>query len=235
MIESFKLPFIFDVTDVAANLDNFVNAEWLPHFNTSYYSGNWNGLSLRNPGGNANSLYPAPNMISEYLDTPLMAHFPSVLKILKKIECPVNSVRFLRLEKGAVIKEHFDNALSFEDGEVRLHIPIRTNDKIEFISNGHLLPLQAGECWYINASLPHSVANRGDTDRIHLVLDCSVNDWVRTFFPKVDPNLKDNGMSSIRSEKDIDSMIELLQNMATPTSLKMAEDLIANKKPKSMS
>ena len=35
------------------------------------------------------------------------------------------------------------------------------------------------ECWYHNLNLPHWVAIRGATDRIHLVIDCVVNDKLR--------------------------------------------------------
>jgi hypothetical protein len=31
--------------------------------------------------------------------------------------------------------------------------------------------------------MPHSVENRGDTDRIHLVLELEVNEWLRKMFP----------------------------------------------------
>jgi len=31
--------------------------------------------------------------------------------------------------------------------------------------------------------MPHSVENRGDTDRIHLVLELEVNEWLRSIFP----------------------------------------------------
>jgi hypothetical protein len=36
-----------------------------------------------------------------------------------------------------------------------------------------------GECWYLRLSDPHRVANRGETDRVHLLIDCRVNDWLR--------------------------------------------------------
>jgi len=35
-----------------------------------------------------------------------------------------------------------------------------------------------GECWYLDFNLPHYVDNRSSDDRIHLVVDCHVNDWV---------------------------------------------------------
>lgn len=229
MIESFQLPLHFETSGLRAELEKLGNSKWIAHFNTSYYSGNWNGLALRSPGGKAESIYPMPNSIEKYEDTLLMDAFSSVRKILQTFECPVTSVRFLRLEKGAIIKEHSDNALSFEDGDVRLHIPVITNEAIEFISNGNRLNMQEGECWYVNAGLPHSVANRSDIDRIHLVIDCEVNDWLKTFFPKITEEPK-KGIEAIKTENDRKNMIALLQEMGTPAALKIIEELMAEKK-----
>ena len=39
-----------------------------------------------------------------------------------------------------------------------------------------------GEAWYLDLNLRHRVDNHSDTDRIHLVIDCVVNDWVRALF-----------------------------------------------------
>ena len=153
-----------------------------------------------------------------------MIAFPSVKEIREYFECNILSVRFLRLEKGGVIKEHFDNALSYEDAEVRFHIPIQTNSGVEFISNGKSLVMNEGECWYINAGLPHSAANNGETDRIHLVIDCVVNDWIRSFFPKVETP-PDTGMSAIKTVEDLRNMINALRDIGSPTALKMAEEL----------
>src|SRR5205814_2109461 len=35
---------------------------------------------------------------------------------------------------------------------------------------------------YINANLPHHLANKGTSNRMHLVVDCTVNNWLRDFF-----------------------------------------------------
>ena len=48
----------------------------------------------------------------------------------------------------------------------------------------------AGEAWYTNVCLPHSVENRSAVNRVHLVLDMEVNDWVRQLFPR--PTLSDS-------------------------------------------
>jgi hypothetical protein len=38
--------------------------------------------------------------------------------------------------------------------------------------------MHEGECWYLDLSLPHWVENRGARDRVHLVIDCEVNEWL---------------------------------------------------------
>jgi hypothetical protein len=35
-----------------------------------------------------------------------------------------------------------------------------------------------GECWYLDSGLPHLVRNDGDERRVHLVMDCVVNDFI---------------------------------------------------------
>ena len=39
--------------------------------------------------------------------------------------------------------------------------------------------MREGECWYLRLSEPHRVINDGDTDRVHLVIDAIVDDWMR--------------------------------------------------------
>lgn len=40
-----------------------------------------------------------------------------------------------------------------------------------------------GQAWYIDFSLPHRVSNMGDEDRVHLVMDCGVDEWLETMIP----------------------------------------------------
>jgi hypothetical protein len=84
----------------------------------------------------------------------------------------------MRLTPGSVIKEHNDMDLSFEDGTVRIHVPVVTNADVEFYLNRIRVVLDAGSAWYLRLSDPHSVVNRGSSDRVHMVIDAEVNRWV---------------------------------------------------------
>jgi hypothetical protein len=99
--------------------------------------------------------------------------------VLAAFECPLKAVRLLRLRAGSTILEHRDSDLRFEDGEIRIHVPVQTNPDVEFVVAGRRLILEEGDAWYIDFSLPHRVHNRGTTDRIHLVIDARLNDWAR--------------------------------------------------------
>jgi len=58
-----------------------------------------------------------------------------------------------------------------------------TKAAVAFYLAGQRVPLMPGECWYVNVNLPHRVDNQSDLDRVHLVIDCVVNDWLAGFFP----------------------------------------------------
>lgn len=177
--DAVKLPLQFEPARLQADLARMMADEFVPHFNTAYYQGDWSAVPLRSIGGRADHIYPDPTAKNEFADTPLLARCPYIQEVLASLQCPQQAVRFLRLKAGSIIKEHRDLELGFEDGEVRLHIPVITNSAVEFVLNQIRVVMSEGECWYLNVNQPHRVANRGAVDRIHLVIDCVVNDWLR--------------------------------------------------------
>jgi len=82
------------------------------------------------------------------------------------------------LAPGPSIGEHRDYRLGHADGEVRLHVPITASPEVDFRLDGSRVQMRAGEAWYLDLNRPHSVANRGATDRVNLGVDCVVNDWL---------------------------------------------------------
>src|SRR2546423_1763714 len=136
MLETFRLPFNFDAALLQADLSTLSADDWVPHFNTRYYEGAWSAAALRSMGGRTGQIYPDPAAREPFADTPLLARCPHVRAVLQSFACPLQSVRFLRLAAGSVIREHRDLNLGYEDGELRLHIPVRTNAQVEFYLNG---------------------------------------------------------------------------------------------------
>lgn len=178
MQNTLKLPFQFDPHRLAADLAAITADEWVPHFNTGYYHGQWSGIALRSVGGETGRLYPDPTATQSFAYTPTLDRCPYIRAVLAAFACPLEAVRLLKLCPGSSIREHRDYKLGYEDGEVWLHIPVVTNPDVEFYLEQQRLVLSPGECWYIDFNLRHRVANNGRGDRIHLVIDCVVNDWL---------------------------------------------------------
>ena len=175
-----KLPLTFDLEGLQSDLNQVLPDEWVRHFNDRYYEGEWSGVALRSAEGASGQLYSDPGKDELFSDTPVLSRCSSLQRALEALRCPVKSARLLKLGAGARIIEHRDYNLSLEDGEVRLHIAITTSPLVEFFLNGNRIVMNPGECWYINANLPHRVDNRSDTARVHLVIDCKVDDWLRS-------------------------------------------------------
>ena len=180
MLSCLRLPLMFDPKGLKADLDRISSDEWVPHFNDRYYEGDWSGVALRSVEGASKQLYSDPGKDEIFTDTPVLARCPSLQNALATLKCPVKSARLLKLGAGARIIEHRDYNLSLDDGEVRLHVAITTGPLVDFYLNGERIVMNPGECWYINANLPHKVDNRGSSDRVHLVMDCKVDDWLRS-------------------------------------------------------
>jgi hypothetical protein len=179
-----QLPFRFDPGKLRADLALIAPAEWIPHLQRRHYDGQWSGAPLRSPGGATHSIVPESLDGAAFADTPLLARCAYFQEVLATFRCPLLAVRLLRLHAGSHIAEHVDHALEFEQGQVRIHIPIVTSDDVKFFLDGMRLAMAPGEAWYTNVNLPHSVENHGTIDRIHLVLDCSVDGWLRELFAR---------------------------------------------------
>jgi len=174
-----RLAFQFDPARLQADMDALAPAEWVPHFNKGYYEKEWSGVALRSVGGHPTQLYPDPTAHGAFADTEVLARCPYLAEVLATFKCPLTAVRLLKLGMGARIREHRDYNLGYEDGEIRLHIPVRTHPDVDFFLAGERLSLHEGECWYLDLNLPHRLENRSPLDRVHLVIDCVVDDWLK--------------------------------------------------------
>lgn len=173
------LPFGFEVAPIEAELDALRGAPWSRHFNERVYEGAWTGLALRAPGGDASRIYPDLTESRPVADTGLLARLPATRDLLDRLPFEKRAVRFLRLAPGARIHPHRDYDLGLDQGEVRLHAVVRTHPDVRFVVGGVRLVMQPGELWYADFHEPHSVDNEGPGDRVHLVVDCVVDDALR--------------------------------------------------------
>jgi hypothetical protein len=180
------LPLSFDPARLAADLAALAAASWIDHFVKQNYRGDWSVVPLRGPAG---ATHPVMMIYSDptcrpFEDAPFLAACPYFREVLAAFACPLQAVRLMRLGPGSVIEEHRDHDLSFEQGTVRIHVPVVTNAEVEFRLNRQRIVLEAGSAWYLRLSDPHSVANRGAGPRVHLVIDAAVDPWIEALFAR---------------------------------------------------
>jgi hypothetical protein len=183
-----QLPLSFDPALLRRDLDALSATPWTAHFVEQNYEGDWSVIPLRCAAGETHPIrmiYSDP-LATTFVDAPMLAACPYFREVIAAFACPVRNVRLMRLTPGSIIKEHTDLDLDVEGGveggEARVHIPVTTSPEVEFLLNRTRVEMKPGETWYLRLSDPHAVANRGSSDRVHLVLDLVVDDWLTGFF-----------------------------------------------------
>ena len=176
-----RLPLAFDPVRLRQNLEQLSSVAWTAHFVRQNYEGDWSAIPLRRVAGTrrpSQMIYANPTA-TEFEDTPMLDACPYFREVLAAFGCEFRCVRLMRLAPGSIINEHDDLDLNAESGVARIHIPIATNALVEFELNRQRVVMEPGSAWYLRLSDPHSAANNGTTDRVHMVADAAVNDGLR--------------------------------------------------------
>lgn len=178
-ITSLKLPIQFDVERLQNDVNTFTDEDWILHYQERDFDGDWHIIALKSLEGSVYKIFSPHELPEPTKYTVHIEKCPYIKEVLDSLPVEKTTVRLMRLNPQAIIKEHTDHNLSIDNKELRLHIPITTNPQMEFYVDKQPITLNEGECWYINFNLLHSLKNGGTTPRIHLVIDCEVNDWLR--------------------------------------------------------
>ncbi|WDE05956.1 aspartyl/asparaginyl beta-hydroxylase domain-containing protein [Thalassomonas viridans] len=178
-----KLPAVFDVNGLNRDLGSLESESWIEHVNKRDYQGGWDVLPLRCPRKFLEQHVILQSFAIEagddWANLPVLELCPAIAAVLDYFQCPLKAVRLMRLNPGAYIQPHRDKELAIEYGEARIHLPICGAEQVEFLVDGKIVPMGAGELWYLNADMEHSVRNNGTGARVNLVIDCTVNAWLK--------------------------------------------------------
>jgi mannose-6-phosphate isomerase-like protein (cupin superfamily) len=231
VIKYIQIPVQFNAGLLQAEVAGIQHDYWKLHYQHKDYQGHWSALPLRSMGGdvhNTYALHPSAitNPLLQYKNTALLEHKEYLNQVINYFECEKTSIRLMKLGAGAIIQPHQDTDMHFESGEARIHIPVQTNEQVEFYIEDERILMPEGTCWYLNLSLTHRVNNGGTTDRIHLVIDCIVNDWMKELFA---------GQKAVHSSTPLHTqplspeqaqqMIAELRRLNTATSNELANQL----------
>lgn len=169
-MHAIKLPFQFDPSKLVAEYQQIPKEDY--HIITNNYVSRDKLLSTH-----LISIKPAD--AEQHLFTPnsRLLELPYFHEVYKTFDCEKETFRVHELLPGAVINRHHDVGLNYENGSLRLHIPIITNPEVKMIVNGEHIKMLPGEVWYLDFDLPHEVTNHSSQSRVHLIMDCLSNEW----------------------------------------------------------
>ncbi|MDK2594367.1 aspartyl/asparaginyl beta-hydroxylase domain-containing protein [Pseudoalteromonas obscura] len=160
-------------------------AENVPGLNTTvYHSGNWKVVSLRSLGGSESRTDPGGPSIHDYEYNEMSKHTPYIRKLMSYFGGDIRTVRLSSMGPGMSIQEHCDTFVALQYGQVRLHIPIQTDENVIMRFGKEEFHWPEGELWYGDFSVPHSVDNGSDKHRIHLIFDAYITDKLLELFPQ---------------------------------------------------
>jgi quercetin dioxygenase-like cupin family protein len=215
---SFQLPFHFKQDRLQSDLKKCREFKFSKNYIAENYDGNNYILPLRSIDGELNRIAALPDNLSRYKNTVALENCEYFQEVISSFECDKESIRLMNLPPGAVINTHTDHKSGYEDGMFRIHVPILTNDQVYFMLEEERLHMKAGEVWYANVNLPHSVQNRGTTDRVHLVIDCIRNDWSDQLFKSMgyDFDLENIEKEEVLSESTIQNIIREIELQNNP-------------------
>lgn len=169
-MHAIKLPFKFDASKLLAEYQQIPKDAY--HVVTNQYVTYDRLLSTH-----LIEIKPEETREHYFTPTPELLKLPYLLEVYETFKCDKETFRVHKLLSNAEIKKHRDVGLNYENGSLRIHIPIITNPEIEMLVEGENIKMLPGEVWYLDFDLPHQVSNPSAEDRVHLINDCLSNEW----------------------------------------------------------
>ena len=194
-----KLAPRFDIDKLKADLRIAESAFERSRVLGPYADGAWSGISLKSNNGETSDLEAF--LQGDCQDTAVLAQCPYFKELIDQLPFPTGVVRLLFLPPGKVIGKHKDSN-SWENGYIRLHLPIVTHPKVIMTIDGETELMNEGELWFGDFSKIHSVINHSEIMRVHMVIDSYVNEDLLALFPTamVDELKNNNAVYTIPKE-----------------------------------
>ena len=152
-------------------LDN-TRINWFESY-SDYQSGGWYIASLYNSTGEETYDVPEESAIKP---TPLLDRMPEMQAFLDSTGLDYMMARLAKASPDSYLYEHRDYEGLDKYKKLRLHIPLQTHPDAIMCIEGINIYLESGYLYKLDPqSAVHGVCNKGDTPRIHLILDCYMN------------------------------------------------------------
>ena len=157
-----QLPIRFSAEKLAAEVNALPQDAWTAH--PSGFPGN-DAVRLVTPGGS-----DTDSPFGAMAPTEHLLRCPYVMDVMAALGAVWGRTRLMGLAAGAEVPPHIDVNYYWRT-HIRVHIPVITNPGVEFTCAGQTINMAPGECWVLDTFRTHTVANRGASRRVHLVID----------------------------------------------------------------
>lgn len=169
---NFKFIGLYDITNIFKSLSSLIDAEWDKY---TFRQDDW---ETHRETKTIPVLYD--RLYSHRMGTKSEYYhiFESDIKNIQNIlrsfygtNGEIIRVEIVSMPPRSKVRLHVDNNYSLKTDN-RIHLPLKTNPNVIFTVGDEDKNLMIGELWEINNSGKlHGVANDGDEDRIHMIID----------------------------------------------------------------
>lgn len=157
-----KLPIQFDAAAIEKEMRALPPEAWDPH--PTGFVGN-EAVKLVSPDGLLTDSPDGPMGPTIYLE-----QCEYVRQLMGTLGAVWGRSRFMGLAPGREVPSHVDIHYYWRT-HLRIHIPVVTNPGVLFTCGTETVHMAAGECWLFDSFRIHEVQNKGDQQRVHLVID----------------------------------------------------------------
>jgi len=176
-----------DIANMRSELQPYLG-DTLPNYEDYQRGGQWKLLALLNGSGDPHDTTVREG--GQAVPTPVLDSMPTVQGVLNRFFPPANIIlaRVARFSPGGRLWEHVDyTELDEATPRTRFHIPIQTEPSAVFVTGGHRVHMGLGGLWAINPRGAHGIAHDGQQDRVHIIVDATVDDNLAQSPGKLDP------------------------------------------------
>ena len=151
---------------------------------------------------------------------------PALKALLDKLGLDYFSVRIAKTEPGAFLWEHRDYVELGEDQKLRLHIPLVTSPDANMQIAGAQINMTEGFIWKLDPTTNHAISNVGKDTRIHLILDCYMNDKLKEMLARETLDGSTIRQRPALSREERQALIEKAKSLFEQEGPKKAEEIL---------
>jgi hypothetical protein len=160
--EFYQLPYSFDVKQLQKEVLMLDEAHWIEH--PDQFKGN-SSVPLVSVNGEINNDFNGPMEVTQALN-----NSPYIKQVIASFGEVVGRSRLMRLAPNCEVPIHSDTNYHWYK-RVRIHIPVITDENVLFYCGDKHVNMEAGQTWIFDSWKYHRVHNKGNTLRVHLVID----------------------------------------------------------------